>query len=119
MQLRTLLGKAGEERVAQYLEKHGFSILEKNYAQRTGEIDLIACKGELLVFVEVKMRTETSFDLCEVITYSKQKKIISVAKNYLARHDQDHTTKSCRFDVALIDNATNRLTYLPDAFRDQ
>ena len=91
----TRLGKEGEERVAHYLERYGFTILAKNYAQRTGEIDIIASKDDLIVFVEVKLRTKAHFDLSDVITYSKQKKIIGVAKYYLARNE--HETKSIYF----------------------
>ncbi len=109
-------GTEGEERVAQYLERHGFTVLAKNYTLWTGEIDIIASKQDLIVFVEVKLRTKTYFDLSDVITYSKQRKIIGVAKWYLAAHN--HETKTGRFDVALIDKATGRLTYLADAFRD-
>lgn len=113
----TQLGKEGEERVAQYLEGHGFSILAKNYTRATGEIDIIATKKELIVFVEVKLRTKSFFDLSDVITHSKQKKIIGVAKYYLANNNE-HEAKSGRFDVALIDKATGQLTYLADAFRE-
>jgi putative endonuclease len=49
-------GKAGEELAAQYLERNGLKILERNYRFERGEIDLIAEEGEELVFVEVKAR---------------------------------------------------------------
>lgn len=111
---KATVGVEGEERIAQHLEKYGFSILERNFTVRSGEVDIIACKDELLVFVEVKTRSQAHFNTSEVITRSKQKKIILAAKTYLMR--QNFTHKVCRFDVALIDNCSSKITYLPNAF---
>jgi len=116
MDRRSQLGKTGEEIVVTMLEQKGFSILDRNYRKRYGEIDLIASKGDLLVFVEVKMRKNPKFDLEYLITYSKQKKIVTVAKEYIARYNHDQ--KTCRFDVALIAGTkeNHKLTYIPNAF---
>ena len=120
MHIRSALGKKGEDLIANYLTQRGFSIVDRNYARRMGEIDLIARKKDLLIFIEVKMRTAapSDFDLSEVITPSKQRKIISVAKEYIARYAQDRMI--CRFDVALIQGPENsaQITYLEDAFRE-
>jgi putative endonuclease len=109
-------GDAAEAFVADHLIKAGFVILQRNYAKQFGEIDLIACKDNLLIFVEVKMRHNPYMDLSEVITPSKQKKIITVAKYYLTLHN--HNDKTWRFDVALVEqiNGIPQLCYLPDAF---
>ena len=114
MDQRKKLGNAGEDLVARVLEQQGFVIEHRNYRKRYGEIDLIASKNELLIFVEVKRRKKAYFNLGEVITWSKQQKIVMVAKEYIARfaHDQ----KVCRFDVALIEG--DKLTYLPNAFTE-
>ncbi len=109
-----LLGNLGEELVARYLEKDGFAILARNYSVRGGEIDIIATKKELIVFVEVKTRTSQLFALSEVITYSKQKKIIFTAQHFLARHES--LDKIYRFDVALVEGIDSDITYLPNAF---
>ncbi len=51
------VGAGGEDRAASFLESRGFEIIERNYRfGRAGEIDLIARRGDLLVFVEVKSR---------------------------------------------------------------
>jgi len=110
-----IFGLEGENIAARALEAQGFTITHRNYRKQYGEIDLVACKDDLLVFVEVKRRKKAYFDLENLITWSKQKKIISVAKEYIARFK--HDKKYCRFDVALIDG--NTLTYLPDAFGDE
>lgn len=114
MDRRKKLGQQGEDLTARMLEKKGFVIEHRNYRKRYGEIDLIASKKELLVFVEVKRRTRAYFHLEQLITPRKQRKIIMVAKEYIARYNQ--TEKVCRFDVALIDG--NQLTYLPNAFTE-
>lgn len=118
MHERTRLGRAGEALVVRYLQEQGFTILERNYTQRYGEVDLIACTHDLIAFIEVKMRSQlyNNFDLSEVILPSKQRKIVAVAKHYLANHD-DHHDKAARFDVALVHDT--EITYLDDAFRDE
>ncbi|MFT6765781.1 MAG: putative endonuclease [Alteromonas naphthalenivorans] len=111
---KATIGAQGEERIAQHLESYGFTILKRNFTVRSGEIDIIACKNELLVFVEVKTRSNVYFNTSEVITRSKQKKIALAAKTFLAR--QNLTDKVYRFDVALIDNNSSKITYMPNAF---
>lgn len=116
MKTRRSLGNQAEELVATYLQNQQFTILEKNYRRFYGEIDLIATKGDLLVFVEVKMRSSHYFPLSDVITPLKQHKITLVAKDYIARHDIHD--KVGQFDVALLEQQNNQLTltYIPNAF---
>lgn len=102
--------------VARYLEEQKFTIRACNYRQRWGEIDLIAVKDELLAFVEVKLRQNHYFNLSEVISKSKQCKIVKTARFYIAHH-----ALYCmvyRFDVALIEQEEHdyQLTYIPNAF---
>lgn len=118
MHYRANLGKEAEEKVADLLRKQGFVIVEYNYRKRNGEIDLIATKASLMIFVEVKMRQHQYFDLSGVITSSKQRKIISVAKEYIARKGAEN--QSYRFDVALLQGTPQRLDvqYIPNAFTE-
>lgn len=120
MKTRTELGKKGELLVAEYLKKQGFTILTTNYSVRGGEIDIVAQKKEVLVFVEVKMRSNIYFNISEVITKNKQQKIILAARMYAARY---YTTaeRIHRFDVALVEAQNNdyAITYIPDAFTAQ
>ena len=59
------LGQEGEQLAANYLKNKGWSILKMNYRFSRSEIDLIASKNDLLIFVEVKTRTNTSYGLPE------------------------------------------------------
>ena len=54
------VGTEKETLAAEYLEKKGYFIIEKNYRVRQGEIDLIARDGVCIVFVEVKYREDTA-----------------------------------------------------------
>ena len=111
-------GYSCEEHVAQYLIELGFSIIARNYKRSFGEIDLIAQKEDLLIFIEVKARKKPLFDMSELISYTKQKKIITVAKSYLAAHNI--YDMNCRFDVALVstNNTTLNLEYISNAFTE-
>lgn len=108
-------GTNGESQVAAYLENLGFTILERNYTQRYGEIDLIAQRDDLIVFVEVKMRTTTAIDPGELVGPSKQKKIMLTAAQYIATHPQE---VSYRFDVACVvgEDTCADIIYIPEAF---
>lgn len=113
---RIALGKKGEELVARFLEQAGFSILEKNYSIKQGEIDIIAHKGEILAFVEVKLRRNPLFYLSDLIVPSKQRKIITTALWYINKHNFQDTVY--RFDVALIESthADYTINYIENAF---
>ncbi len=111
-------GATGETVVVLYLENLGFTILERNYTQRYGEIDIIAQNNDLIVFVEVKMRTDKDIDPGELVPLSKQKKLLLTAQRYMASHDLDAITY--RFDVACVLGTAHNteILYLPDAFNE-
>jgi putative endonuclease len=109
-------GAQGEAQVLQWLVQHGYTILHQNYRCRTGEIDLIAQRGGVVVFVEVKLRLNQYFDLSEVITPTKQRRILSAARHYLAYFGDQNV--NYRFDVALVHKvgADFKVEYLENAF---
>ena len=81
------LGKLGESLAAKYLQKCGYSIIERNFRVRYGEIDIIAQEGDTLIFVEVKTRISTKFGLPEeAITVKKLHEIIKTAHMYTLLH---------------------------------
>ncbi len=111
-------GIAGEERVAQYLTEHGFSILARNYQKQYGELDLVALKGDVLAFVEVKTRAYELLEAGALVPISKQKKMIKTAYAFIAEHKI--IDKVYRFDIALIYGmyGTLSIEYIPNAFTD-
>lgn len=114
---RPVVGKKGEEYVAAILTHQGFTILERNYRKRYGEIDIIALKEDLLVFVEVRSRRH-AFEGMNIILPNKQRKIMLVAREFLARNNQKYADKNCRFDVAFVTKADAKpdMLYIPGAF---
>ena len=99
---RQEFGKSGEDRAADELERRGYAILARRYRTKHGEIDIVARDGETTVFVEVKARTTAEFGTAaEAVTRPKQRRLVSMAADYLARHRLHNV--ACRFDVVTID----------------
>lgn len=95
-------GAKYEELAAEYLQKQGFQILQRNFSSRFGEIDLIAREGRYLVFVEVKYRAQNNGGHpLEAVDARKQRRIGKTADFYLLRYGYGETTP-CRFDVVGI-----------------
>ena len=114
---RQILGKQGEDRAVAELARRGYAVLARRYRTRHGEIDIVARDGETIVFVEVKAKeTAECGTAAEAVTVRKQRKVVSMAVDYLARNRL--TSKPCRFDVVAIDGAGDQaiLTYYRGAF---
>jgi len=98
---RQTFGKASESIAVRHLKKNGYKILEQNYRNKLGEIDIIAKDKGTLVFVEVKARKSGLFGNPKwAVTPKKQRKISMVALYYLKTTKQ-HNVKA-RFDVVSI-----------------
>lgn len=110
------LGQKGEAAVAEYLLKSGYKMLALNYRLQCGEVDLIAEKGEIVCFVEIKTRTKEYFGTTQVITKSKQLKIIKTAQKFI--FNNKISNKVFRFDVAIVipSKGLFEIRYLPNAF---
>lgn len=113
---RKKLGNDGELFVANYLKKNGFTITTQNYRKFFGEIDIIAYKKQLCIFVEVKTRKSNSVAMGQLISPSKQSKIIKTAQTFIAENKLSNAI--FRFDVALVcgDNGNFFLEYIENAF---
>lgn len=80
-------GELGENLAVEYLKKHGYKILERNFRIRGGEIDIIGIDGDTLVFIEVKTRRSNEFGTpLEAITPWKLRTLIKSAEFYKAKH---------------------------------
>ncbi|MGI6168876.1 MAG: YraN family protein [Christensenellales bacterium] len=78
-------GKIGEDAAAHYLEQNGYELVERNYRSVAGEIDIIARKGEKVVFVEVKARSSSRFGSPgEAVDARKQQRIRQAALCFLS-----------------------------------
>lgn len=95
-------GREGEAAAAALLEGEGWAILARNFRAGRGELDLVAAKGDILAFVEVKRwRRNGPADLGYAIGAAKRKRIIETSKIYLANYRQ-YSGKTIRYDVVLI-----------------
>ena len=78
------LGQYGEEYTYQYLKNKGYLILERNFRNKLGEIDLIAKDGKVICFIEVKMRESLNYGApFEAVNSTKQHKMVKIALSYL------------------------------------
>jgi putative endonuclease len=98
---RQELARTGEDHAARYLRSKGYRVRERNFRTRTGEVDIIADHGEVLVFVEVKSRTSAEFgEPRESVTPRKQQRILRAARGYLA--SREPRERMTRFDVVEV-----------------
>jgi len=95
-------GREAEAQAADFLARRGLKVLARNYRCRGGEIDLVCLDGAILVFVEVRLRTNRDFGgAAASITPSKQRRIVLAAHHFLA----GKPLPTCRFDAVLLDGA--------------
>lgn len=110
-------GRAGEDYTALWLENHGYSIVERNYHSRYGEIDIIVRDSQYIVFVEVKTRASGSMvPGAAAVTPSKQQKLLLTAQTYLMK---SQCALQPRFDVAAVTTLHGEpmgLQYFENAF---
>lgn len=96
------IGMEYERMAANYLQGKGYQILERNYRDRFGEIDIVAKDKTEFVFIEVKFRENLKKgDPAEAVNHWKQKRIRRTARYYLYNHHIGEDVP-CRFDVVAI-----------------
>jgi putative endonuclease len=93
-------GLSAESRAALLLLCKGYRIVARRWKSPLGEVDLIARRGRLLIFVEVKAREHLD-DAAEAITRHQQRRIAAAAQAWLGRHPAD-ADKNIRFDAVLM-----------------
>jgi putative endonuclease len=99
---RQAVGRWGEDTAVHYLAANGYSILERNMRTAHGEIDIVASKDGLLIFVEVKTRRSHAFAYPEdSVTSRKQAHLLSAAEEYLQA--QPESGDSWQFDVIAVE----------------
>ena len=97
------VGNEGENRAADYLVSKGFEIIERNWRTNRGEIDIIAFKNDILVFVEVKTLPNGTLDMIQrELNNQKRQRILKTSKRFLLNHRQ-YSNSYVRFDVIVID----------------
>ena len=109
-------GKQGEAEAARFLQEEGYEIMARNFRHQHAEIDLVAKKGRLMVFVEVKTRTNLSFgNPEEFVSYAKAKLVMKAAEHYIFTHNWQFDV---RFDIVAVSITGGQLhvKHVEDAF---
>ncbi len=108
-------GQSGEDLAARFLEANGYQIIERNYRYRRAEVDLIAQKEQLLIFVEVKTRKNNNFGNPEdFVDHRKAAHIIAAADHYVHQHNWQG---DIRFDIiAILTKPRLDIQHMQDAF---
>lgn len=118
MCLKQKKGKIGENLACMYLQKNKYTIIDRNFRCRQGEIDIIACdEKKELVFIEVKTRSNLKYGLpSESVVKMKKNHIIGSAKYYNYKNKIENTP--IRFDVieVLLNNSYYKINHIKDAF---
>ncbi len=112
------LGRFGEAYAVEFLMQEGYAILETNYRQSFGEIDIVARDGATLCFIEVKTRMTADYGHpFEAVTRAKQRVIRKLAAAYVLEHGI--VDQLIRFDVVGIfspEGSPVEIELLKDAF---
>jgi putative endonuclease len=109
---RQHLGRLGEQLAAEHLERLGCAIVGRNHRTRYGEIDLVACDGTTLIFVEVKTRRGRG-QPWDALHDAKRAQVRRMARAYLSEQADRPRVRLLRFDaIGVVVDAQGRLTRL-------
>jgi len=107
------LGLEAEDAAAEFLASQGYTLITRRFKAGGGEIDIVALDGDVLAFVEVKLRRGPRADPLDALDLAKQERILSAAEVYLSRYDGPEC--EVRFDVVAV--TPKGMTLHKDAFR--
>jgi putative endonuclease len=111
---RNQRGASAEAEAARLLLATGYRIVERNFRCKAGELDIVARDGDVLVFVEVRSRSDDAHgSAAEMIRHVKQRRVARVATYYLATVAP--AFEECRFDIVAI--TADEPVLIKDAFR--
>ena len=116
MAKHNILGHNGEDIAADYLERHGYTILDRNWRCGHKELDLVVIKQGIVVFVEVKTRTSTDYgDPQDFVDDRKIRRIVNSADAYIRFRCID---MDVRFDIIsiVVDGDDFIVEHIEDAF---
>lgn len=108
-------GHWGEKVAAEYLVASGYAICETNWRVPPYEIDIVAMKGDRIVFVEVKTRKDRYIDAAEAVGKTKQSRLVKAANAYMNYSKVPHEVQ---FDIVIVvgEPSDFSVEHIPDAF---
>ena len=105
-------GIKGEKLAAKYLKRGGYKVLARNYKCPFGEVDIIARRGDVVAFVEVKLRTSEDFGApSQAVNRTRMQRYINVARFYFTGREMDCTV---RFDIIEVEG--DKINHIISAF---
>ncbi|HXS37971.1 MAG TPA: YraN family protein [Flavipsychrobacter sp.] len=110
-------GIKGEEIAGNFLLKNGYAILQRNWCFGKKEVDIIAKKGDILIFIEVKTRSNFDFGFPEEAVTAKKQSFLKIAAEAYIEANPEHNT--IRFDIisVLLDRGNiKEILHFEDAF---
>lgn len=114
---RKQLGTKGELVAKDYLKDLGYNIICCNYRTKKGEIDIVASRDEILVFIEVKLRKSLKYGYPrEAVNNNKVKIIKSVASEYLRYNNIDYKVRFDVVEIFLNSNNKYKINLIQNAF---
>lgn len=117
MALHNDIGTQGEKEARDYLLDKGYEILERNWRSGKAEIDIIARQNDVLIFIEVKTRTNTSFGQPEDFVDSKKVKFLtSAAGDYMREINYDWEVRFDIISIVIKSRKTTIIRHIEDAF---
>ena len=118
MSRQKIIGQLGEDCAANFLQSKGYKIITRNFRIRSAEIDIIAQIDDVIIFAEVKARSNIKHGLpVEAVNFRKQQKIIKAASVFL--QDENFADCACRFDVIEIyfsGEVVKKINHIENAF---
>jgi putative endonuclease len=113
---RRQIGLNAEQRAVQYLRTAGLQIVQRNYACRMGEIDIVARHGTTLAIVEVQLRSTQRYGgAAASITRAKRRRLVLATRHLLARYPMLQRMP-VRFDAVLVPPGDGAIEWLRGAF---
>lgn len=111
------LGRWGETTAASFLAEKGFKIIARNYRNWQSEIDLIAAKDDMLIFVEVKTRTGVAFGMPEeFVNVTKARLIMRAAEQYIFDVDWENDVRFDIISILILPDGSTDIRHIEDAF---
>ncbi len=117
MHARLRLGRRGEDAACDLYRRLGFRVVERNYRAGRGEIDVVARRGDTLVFCEVKTRLSDRWGApSEAVDRAKQARLRKLAAAWMSERRPGYV--DVRFDVVsvIVRGDQTDVTHVPDAF---
>ena len=115
-------GQLGEKLAQDFLKGRGYQIVETNYRSPAGEIDIVASKDGVLVFVEVRAKSSRTFGTPEEsVTPKKKRRLVLVAQDYVQTHDIQESSWRIDFIAVELDKTGKavRIEQIEDAVGEE